>query len=239
MVNPLLLVIISQNLSSPHIPPIAITALLLKASFREEEIILKSFETASCLNSSSRHLLSVQSSEMISAAISATLSSFEERWPTRCGSVSDRRRNSLDLLSEERESEMRHRRAASEMLGSLLPACANTSTSPLASEITSQIGWSSHRFASTWSAGPSFAEIMSNFCSSEEIPNVGSPLTGALGCNLMHSSIRLVPPISKSDRRHSALKDVKVDSNVRHTSISEMWLDGLAAMDARTPTPDP
>mmetsp|Transcript_57168 Transcript_57168/g.134140 ORF Transcript_57168/g.134140 Transcript_57168/m.134140 type:complete len:329 (-) Transcript_57168:801-1787(-) len=56
---------------------------------------------------------------------------------------------------------------------------------------------------------------------------------------MMQSSIRLVPPISNSAPRHRSLNAVSVDSSVRHTSTSAMWLEGEEAIVASTPTPAP
>eukprot|EP00961_Rhodomonas_salina_P044237 594235-Rhodomonas_salina.1 len=81
---------------------------------------------------------------MISADISAVLSSLAPRCPTSAGTTSSLSSMSLLRGSEERASATRHRSADSEMFGSLDPAYLSTASSPRASAITSHTSWSSH-----------------------------------------------------------------------------------------------
>mmetsp|Transcript_37958 Transcript_37958/g.95126 ORF Transcript_37958/g.95126 Transcript_37958/m.95126 type:complete len:642 (+) Transcript_37958:723-2648(+) len=241
MAMPLLSLMTLQNLSSVAIPPIATDALLRRSSFLDVLSILSSLRTESCLISSSLHLLSPHSMAMISAAISAGSVSLLPRCPMSPGSTSVRRRNSLDLRSDDLPSATMHRSAARAMVGSELVMCLTTAISLRASLSTSHTGWSSHMLARTWSAGPTLVEFSSIICSSCEKPGIPPPrgacLASLLSVGLTQSSSIEVPPMSK--RAWRALSDTveSIESSERHTSVSDMWLWGEEAMVARTPMP--
>mmetsp|Transcript_65443 Transcript_65443/g.155052 ORF Transcript_65443/g.155052 Transcript_65443/m.155052 type:complete len:748 (-) Transcript_65443:771-3014(-) len=234
IVSPFDRVMMSQKRSSQHTPPIATTALARRESLRDVESIESSRCTESCLRSSSRQRTSEHSPAMISAAISAVPSSWDARFLTRVGRTSGRSSESFPRGSEDLARDTRQRSAESEIALSDDAACWSTATSPRASAMTSHTSWSSHRFASTCSAGPTLADMLINLASSAEMPRMSERDSEV---PLMQSSIRDVPPISKSAPRHSFEKDVSVERRCRQTSTSEMWLSGVAAIDARTPTP--
>mmetsp|Transcript_30797 Transcript_30797/g.77915 ORF Transcript_30797/g.77915 Transcript_30797/m.77915 type:complete len:616 (+) Transcript_30797:808-2655(+) len=242
MAMPLLSLMTPQKRSSVAMPPMATDALARRSSFLEVESMRSSLLTESCLTSSSLHRRSVQSTAMISAAISAGSVSRLPRCPTRPGSTSVRRRKSRLRRSDDRPRATMQRRAASAIEGSDDVMCLTTAISLLASDRTSQTGWSSHMDARTWRAGPTFVEFSSIICSSCEKPGIPPPRGGCFppppaSEGLIVSSSIEVPPMSKRAWRARSDTVESIERRDRHTSVSDMWLCGEEAMLARTPMP--